>query len=319
MAKSDLTRPLRKVTFHCLRCKWTFEAAPARVDDDASPERAHHPYRYFADCAVCMEYAEQAGWEVALLKAWASATGPRTEEGKAASAANLAGHPTPEEAQRTRFNAMKHGLNAKVATYFPAKPDGYSFCKGCEVEREWCRAQPACVKQTEIFMLHQAAFDQRDPKRLMGIYSDLHAAVFAVLRQILQTIIGDGVELITPKYATSDGRVIFVEWEDKYGEKHAINDVQAHPLFRPLGELISRLNLSLADMGMTVRELERDTGEDPGFLKPAAGGAATLEDFSRRQAENIAALRGHLEQARANRERDPVLLEHRAQNGDDAA
>ena len=124
------------------------------------------------------------------MKAWANATGPRTEEGKAATAANLEGHPTKEEAQRTRFNAMKHGLAARTATYFPAKYDGYEFCSTCDVDRNFCASQPACVKKTELFMLHHAAFEQRNPKHLMGIYSDLQASVLAVVQQIIQTIVG---------------------------------------------------------------------------------------------------------------------------------
>ncbi len=329
MPKTDLTKPLGKVTFQCLCLAirtpedkpgpgWTFEATPERTEDD--PEQEHHPFRYFAVCRVCRKEAQQAPWERALLKAWASATGPKTPEGKAAAAENLKGHPTPAEARLTRFNAMKHGLNARVATYFPAKPDGYSFCKGCEVEREWCRRQTACVKQSEYFMLHQAAFEQGDPKRLNGIYSDLHAAVFAVLRQILQTIIGDGVELITPKYSTTkDGNAIIVDFEDPTTkERKVIYEVQAHPLFKPLGELISRCNLSLSDMGMTVREVTREDEDDLGFVKPVGGaGHASVEDFSKRQSENIAALRDHLQRAQLNRSRDPVLIEHQAQNGGD--
>jgi len=326
MARADLTRPLGKVTFHCTCTAlltldekpgpgWTFDATPLRVDDD--PGQLHHPYRYFARCQVCGSEAEQASWERALLKAWSSATGPTSTEGKAAAAKNLEGHPTPAEAKLTRFNALKHGLNARVATYFPAKPDGYAFCKGCEVERDWCRRQPACTKKTELFMLHQAAFEQNDPKRLNGVYSDLHASILAMLQQILQQIIGEGVTLVSPKFAIQDGAVIIARYLDAKGDEHVINEVQAHPLFKPLGELISRCNLSLSDMGMTAREVTRDEDEELGFIKAPAGGAGggSIEDFARKQADNIAALRGHLDRSRSQRDRDPVLIEHRQQNG----
>jgi hypothetical protein len=116
-----------------------------------APDLDHHPYIYYGECPHCGSECEQAGWERGLLKAWASSTGPRTDEGKAASAANLEGHPTKEEAQRTRFNAMKHGLAAGAATYFPAKPDGYAFCVTWDVDRVFCQSQPACVKKTELF------------------------------------------------------------------------------------------------------------------------------------------------------------------------
>lgn len=45
---------------------------------------------YFCKCPVCGKEAEQASWKKAL---------------------------------RTRFNGIRHGLSAKTATYFPAKPD----------------------------------------------------------------------------------------------------------------------------------------------------------------------------------------------------
>ncbi|MBP6895663.1 MAG: DNA adenine methylase [Pseudacidovorax sp.] len=41
-------------------------------------------------------------------------------------------------------------MAARTATYFPAKPDRYAFCEGCEVNRLWCSEQPACVKQSAI-------------------------------------------------------------------------------------------------------------------------------------------------------------------------
>lgn len=325
MAKRDLTKPMGKVTFHCdcaaIRTKadqagagWTFDAVPARVED--APDQPHHPYRYFARCAVCGEEAEQAPWERALIKGWANATGPKTEEGKAASASNLEGHPTPAETKLTRFNAMRTGLHAQVAQYFPARPDGYSFCNGCKVDREWCGQQAACSMRTELFLQHQAAFDQGDPKRLNGVYSNLHAALLAIVQQLIQTIISDGVDLTTPKFGLSDGRVVFVKWKNAdTGVEHQIYEKEAHPLFKPLNEMITRLGISLSDMGMTVREVSREDEDEMGYLQPGAATAGSLEDFSKKQAESLAALRAQLDRSKVRREQDPVLLEHRAVNG----
>lgn len=149
------------------------------------------------------ELQPQASWEKALLKAHQTSTGPVTAEGKAASAANLDGHPTSEETRRTRFNAMKHGMAAHTATYFSAKPDGYAFCGQCDVSRDWCRAQTACVKQTQIFMLHHAAFDQRNPKVLTSLHADLHAALMATLQMCIQAVLGEGVLIKQPKVELS--------------------------------------------------------------------------------------------------------------------
>jgi hypothetical protein len=314
MPKSDPKQQRVLVTFQCRPCRHTFEAEPGRVAD--APELDHHPFRYFADCPKCQSEVEQAAWERALLKAWQNATGPTSEEGKAATSKNLEGHPTPEEAKRTRFNAMKHGLSARTATYFPAKPDGYSFCAACEVDRDWCRAQPACAKKTELFMLHQAAFEQRDPKRLMGIYSELQAAVFAVLQQILQKIIADGVDLRTPQYYTDkDGVLIIAQYVDNKGKVQTIYDLEAHPLFRPMCELLSRTGLTLADMGMTTKVIEQQE-EDMGRLAGEEATREQLTDFQSKQAEVLEKLAERLDRGRKSTERDPVLLEYNQQTGE---
>lgn len=313
MAK-DRSQPLSEITFYCKQCCQSFKAEPGRVVD--APEHGHHPFAYFLACPKCDVECEQAHWERSLLKAWRNATGPKTEEGKAATAANLEGHPTPEEALRTRFNGMKHGLSARTATYFPAKPDGYAFCKSCDVDRVWCKAQPACSKKTELFMQHHAAFEQKNPKHLMGIYADLQASIFAVVQQILQTIIADGVKITTPEWYTdkNTGAVIIAEYTDANGQRRIIPNIEAHPLFRPLGEMLSRAGLTLSDMGMTARAIENEEAE-LGRLNDGSAVREESSDFQRRQVEALEGLAEVMQRAQANKSRDPVLIEHQAQNG----
>ncbi len=315
MAKFDPAAPRASVTFQCRQDKHTFDAAPARIA--AAPELEHHPFRYFALCPKCGDEVEQAPWDRALQKAWTMATGPKTAAGKAAVAANVKGHPTAEEAQRTRFNAMKTGVHAKTARYFPAKPDGYSFCKTCDVDRDWCAAQPACSKQTEIFMLHHAAFEQRDPAKLQPLYADMQAALFSVLQQIIQTIIVDGVKIETPEYYTDkDGAVVIAQYYDmKDGKLKTLMNLEAHPLFRPLGEMLSRANLSLSDMGMTVKVIEHQEDELGHLAGGAAGARETLDDYRRRQELALADLSSKLDRGQAATNRDPVLLEYHAETG----
>ena len=315
MAK-DRSKPLSEINFYCRPCFQSFKAEPGRVED--APEAEHHPFEYFAACPSCGAECGQAAWEKGLLKAWASATGPRTEEGKAATAANLEGHPTKEESLRTRFNAMKHGLAARTATYFPAKPDGYAFCSACDVDRGWCGAQPACSKKTELFMLHHAAFEQRNPRVLSGIYADLQASLFAVLQQILQTIIADGVKVTVPRFYTDkDGNCLVVEFVDESGARRVVNEISAHPLFKPLGEMLSRAGLSLADMGMTAKVVEAED-EEMGRLQEDQQQRGSMLEFQQRQTSALEALAGAIDRAKSNKQRDPVLIEHQAQNGGDA-
>ena len=313
--KRDLSIPLENVSFKCLYCGHSFDGQPSRVDD--APDLNHHPYAYFAWCPICDEECGQAAYEKGLLKAWANSTGPRTAAGKAAVTQNLVGHPTPEESLRTRFNAMKHGMNAQVAQYFPARPDKYPACKNCSVDRDYCAAQSACVQQTQLFMLHHAAFEQRDPKLLQPIYANMQASVTAIIQQLLQTIVADGVKLEAPAWAiTKEGDIVIGEYTDIEGETKTIMEVKAHPLLKPLQEFLSRNNMSLADMGMTPKVIEQEE-QAMGRLKGGSDALSTLtlEAFAEKQAESLAALKALSERANARKEKDAVLIEYNQQNG----
>ena len=313
MAK-DRSQPLIEINFHCAPCSSAFKGEPSRVED--APENEHHPWRYFGACPKCGAEREQAGWEKNLLKAWANATGPKTEEGKAATTTNLEGHPTPEEALRTRFNGMKHGMSARTATYFPAKPDGYAFCQACEVDRAWCSNQPACATKTELFMLHHAAFEQRNPKHLMGIYSDLQASIFAVVQQILQTIVNDGVKIELVKWnLDAEGKVCVVEYIDESGQRQILREsVIAHPLFKPLGELLSKTGLSLADMGMTMKAIE-DEENELGKLSHERADQQNMEAYRERQVAALEAVAAMVSRAGDKTKRDPILIEYEQEGG----
>ncbi|NHQ81582.1 zinc ribbon domain-containing protein [Chromobacterium vaccinii] len=316
MAKRDLSKQLESLTFRCPACGNTFDAAPGRVED--APEFEHHPFAYFAECTRCGEEAAQAPFHKSLVKAWANSTGPKTPAGKAASARNLEGHPTAEEALRTRFNALKHGMTAETAQYFPARPGKYPACSSCDVDPGYCAKQPACIKQTQLFMVHHAAFEQRNPKHLTPIYSSIQASITAIIQQILQTIIADGVKLEHPAWAvTREGDIVIGEYNDfDTGEKRIIMETKAHPLLKPLQEFLSRNNLALSDMGMTPKAIEQEE-QGMGRLAPAGDGQKTLslEDYAAKQAESMAALRALADRANARKQRDPVLIEYQQQNG----
>jgi hypothetical protein len=315
MAK-DRSKPLSEITFHCKQpsCCRSFKAEPGRVVEAA--EQEHHPFVYFAACPSCGTECEQVYWERNLLIAHTKATGPKTEEGKAATAANLEGHPTKEESLRTRFNAMQHGLNARTATYFPSKPDGYAFCSGCDVDRVHCKSQPACVKKTELFMLHHAAFEQRNPSHLKGIYSDLQASIFAMVQQIIQTIVADGVKVEQVVWdRDAEGNVRVAEYFDEDGKRHIIREnMMAHPLFKPLGEMLSRANLSLADMGMTqkVIEVEEDSF---GRLEHEQQEQEDVQAFRQRTMSLLEGMAEKVQRANRLTETDVKLVEYQQEGG----
>lgn len=253
--------PLVSVHFKCHSCGHDFHSPPSKVKD--SPDCWWHPFEYSAVCDECGENAVQHGREVGLLKAHAMATGPRTPEGKAASAKNLDGHPTPEEAQQTRFNALKHGMYAQTATYFPARPGKYAVCDGCNYRDHECKEgsddnPPACLRRVELFMKHHLAFDAKDPGMLMALRSGTQAAIQALIDEMIMIIAADGGPRIKSVewYHDKDGGFHLARYRDEDGELHQINKLEEHPLLKRLIDYISKNNLTLSDMGMTPKVQE---------------------------------------------------------------
>lgn len=245
------------------------------------------------------------------MKAHANATGPTTPEGKAAVTRNLEGHPTPEEAQRTRFNAMKHGMTARTATYFPAKPGKYPDCEHCQYRLDCSVANLACRKRVELFMRTHIAFDTRDPKLLTELNADIQSNIMAIMQNMLITIVADGVALRQPAwYYDKDGGLHWVEKIDPdSGEVTPVIEIQAHPLLKPLRELLAANGMTLTDLAMTPRVVESVESE-MGQLDHQAQSREQLLEYSRRQTEAVEGLQALVDRGRARLARDPVLLEH---------
>lgn len=314
MAK-DWTAQLDTVNFRCEGCKHAWEAVPDLIEP--APDLEHHPYRYFGTCPACSkENQPQAAWARALMKAHQAATGPRTPEGLAKVSANLAGHPNEEAVRRTRFNAMKHGLTARTATYFPAKPDGYNFCAKCDVDRTWCGNQAACVKQTEIFMLHHAAFESRNPRVLAGLHADLQAGLTAMLQMLMQGTLADGVIIRQPRVELDrEGASVTLTYLDEDGKRQYVYDYQSHPALKAISDFVSRLGLSMTDLGMTVRAAEPEEEESPGVLKLDDKTRETLADFGARMNSVLAGARDMVARAAKTTAEDPVLVAHEQREG----
>lgn len=304
---------LDHVRFACDTCGHEFSGAPDRVID--RPEDDWHPWDYERECPACEAVARQDPQERRMLKMWASATGPRTAEGKARSAANLDGHPTPEEAKRTRFNAMRHGLAAKTATYFPAMPGRYSECQHCPYFVDCSPADVACRTKTELFMRHHVAFESGDPGLLNSLRANLQAAVTAIIDDIVRTIITDGTTLRSPAwYYDKEGGFHLAEYTDDRGERKVIQEIKEHPLLKRLSDLLAKNNMSMGDLAMTPKV--RDEAEQlGGALEEEGQSREKLLEYQERQTQSLEGLRGLLERSAQRAEMDPVLIEH--SDGDD--
>lgn len=279
--------PNSQVNFACTHCKENFKDVPSRIED--VEDRPWHPFEYFADCPKCGEEAPQVTWEKNIFKANTMATGPRTAEGRANSAKNLEGHPTPEETQITRLNAMKHGLFAKTAQYFPAAPGRYPQCADCEyMPDEVCKEHGACLKRAEVMLRHKVAFEHKDPSLLMDSFAETHAAMRTMIDWMIMTIAADGgPQLKSPTwYYDKDGKFHLAKWTDDHGELIQLYDHQAHPLMKPLIEYVSKLDMSLGDLGMTPKvqdenEIMKGFIDQDNKVKETEGGfQQRLEDNS---------------------------------------
>lgn len=305
-------KPKTSINFHCGHCNWAFAAEPGRIED--APELEYHPFRYFADCELCGHESHQAAWERNLFKAWANATGPKTRDGKAMVAKNLEGHPTPEEALRTRFNAMKHGVFARTATYFPAKPGQYAACQDCELRETICPSQTACLKKTELFMKHHIAFESRDPAMLMEMHSDRQSAVAALIDDMICNIMRDGGTAIrSPEwYYDKDGGFHLASYVDENtGKTVTLTKTEAHPLLKPLMDFLNKNAMTLADLEMTPKAKDEQEALE-GFIdaqEKNADQTGSLE-YQKRISGQLDELRSLIQTSREKTRRDPVLIEH---------
>lgn len=319
MAK-NLDEPLDEISFRCRACAVAWKTTTPRVED--APEREWHPWRYFAPCPECGADCEQVYWERNLLKMLANPPdpkniGPKTPEARYASGANVRAIAADPERKarrslRNRFNAMKHGLFAKVALYFPARPGKYPHCHNCPYLNHGCGdpGNDACLRRTELFMLHRTAFQQRDPNALRDLHADNQAQIQAVFQDIILAITRTGVELKTPEwYTDKEGDLHWVERMRDDGQLEPIHKVEAHPLIKAMFEIMAKNNMTLGDLRMTPKAQDEEATLH-GFLESRDATNEHLAEFAARQTAALEHLSGLIERSRDAQKRDPVLLEH---------
>lgn len=287
------SEPLSAVSFRCIECGHEFGAAPGRVED--APDDWWHPFLYYADCPDCGYEAEQLPAERGRLKAWAHATGPRTDAGRARSAANLEGHPTPEETRVTRLNALKHGQYAQAASYFPARPGKYPHCNGCRYYGRECvedppahhKNPPGCLLRTELFMRHQMAFEARDPQMLTDIRAGTQAAIQGLIDDMIMAIAADGGPRIREVqwYYDREGRFHLAQYvDDRTGETRQIYELKQHPLLKPLIEFVQKNAMTLSDLGMTPK-VQDEAEMMQGFLQEEQEQGESAEQYRQQALE----------------------------------
>jgi hypothetical protein len=313
----DNQDPRTVVAFRCAGCKHVWKETPPKILE--APERESHPWRYLADCPECGRAdCEQAPWERAMLSAYGRHTGPTSEAGKRRSSFNRTLSPhTPEELARTRFNRLQHGLYAKVQVFFPAKPGKYPHCNGCRWLDNGCGEweHGACLVQTELFMRHRIAYQTRNAGLLTELAAERQAHTQALISNLLIAIAQGGVELRRPHYVSDkDGNVKLVEYVDANGDVRRVEDVLAHPLIKPLYELLAKNSEILAREGMTEKSQEDDE-QLRGFICRDEQQQVALADHAHQQSAKLEKLLDLVERSRERQQRDPVLIEHQREEG----
>lgn len=264
--------PLKTVSYHCRSCGHRFRAEPESVV--SAPEKESHPFIYSATCPECSQTAEQAAWEQNLMIAHANATGPTTDEG----------------IRRCKFNALKHGLRADVATYYPARPGGYPHCNACEwLENRDCIQFGGCLKRAELLLRHQIAFETNDPGKLQQFRARTQAHLQALIDDMILAIAQDGGPRISSPewYYDKDGGFHLASYTDaKTGEKVQINKIEAHPLLKLLMDFVSKNKMTLEDMGMTPKVQEEQEALR-GFLDDDLDEREGVEVFQERMQSSM--------------------------------
>ena len=304
--KDNSPKPL--VTFKCLSCSVTFQCTPVRVENE--PNRIH-PFRYFANCAQCQAEVQQVNWEVGSFCSIMKSTGPTSLTGKAASAANLAGHPTVEERALTRFNALTHGTSAKTALFFPAKPGKYAQCATCDIDYAYCQIQPACIKRTELLMQHLIAFESGDPSKLTELNAINQARIQAMYSEMLQTVANDGVTLTNPIHSfANDGSFHLGKYEDPdTGEDITLYETKAHPLLKDIANFLGKNNMNLAALNMTPK-VQTDQDIQMGHIAKESDEKQSLIEYQQKMAGQLSGVKEMLERSKERTKRDSILIEH---------
>ena len=146
--------------------------------------------------------------------------------------------------------------------------------------------------------------------------NDLQASVLAVVQQIIQTIVGDGVKIEAPQWYIDkeSQRLVIAEYIDEHGDRKIIKDISAHPLFRPLGELLTRANLSLADMGMTQKVIESED-QEVGRLAHEQESREGVDAYRQRTMQILESMAEKVMRANKQTDTDPILVEYQQESG----
>lgn len=214
---------------------------------------------------------------------------------------------------------MTHGLTAKVATYYPARPGKYPHCTGCQyLQDKDCEDYGGCLTRTEILLRHLMAYEAGDPRLLQDMNAERQGHIAALADDMILAIIRDGgPRLMSPEwYHDKEGGFHLARYKDpETGEIVQLHRYEQHPMLKPLMDVIAKNGMTLTDHGMTPK-VQDDQSILEGHLADEGGDRETALEASNRQADAMEKLVGMIERSRDQIATDPILLEHEAIDGE---
>lgn len=297
---SALSKQKDTTTFRCRRCSQNHKLKIERVEE--RPDLEPHPFEYFAHCPGCGAELVEAPFIKSLYKAWLNPTGTGSPE---ISAKNL---PPPNDPRR-KFNALKTGLFAKKAKYFPAMVGRYPECDGCQ-HANICEEGGVCLEISKVRMMVSHAFDSKDPAFLQPLFQDLQADVFILLQRLILRALQDGVILDSPVWSGTKESYVLVQ----DAEGNQIMQHELHPAIRAISELFQKNGLSLADLQLTPKT-QADHAATMGHLAAANGERVSAQEHRQLMAAKTDQFLKALAGATAARARDPIFQEHQEEAG----
>lgn len=281
------------------------DLAVERIED--RPDQEIHPFEYFATCPTCKTEIPEHPSIKNLYKAWLHATGTKSPE---ISSKNL---PSPDSPRR-KFNALKSGLFAKKAKYFPAKVGRYPECDGCEHSNE-CEEIGICLQISKLKMMVTHAFDTKDPGQLQPLFQETQADFFVLLRRLFSHVFKHGEILEAPVWHGMKSGYTMVKFKDPVtGKKRQLMQYELHPAVRAIFEMLQKNALSLADLNLTPKT-EAEHSATMGHLRLAENERESLQEHRSKMVDTTRTFLEAMAGAGSQRRNDPIYLEHQEENG----
>ena len=200
-----------------------------------------------------------------LPAAAAAATGPVTDEGKAASSRNNWKHGRYSAVNRSQFglgaNSMAKMFGKPCVTTCPFHPDNPERTEApCSLVLDGItRAGGSCLDKTVYVHALDAlmsAFTDGDMEGMHGLLATEMASNMQLLRQIREEIANNGIMMAIP-HVTKEGDVVY----DKEGHI-VISEYRANPALPMLIKFNESLGINFAELMATPKARERMKDDD---------------------------------------------------------